>query len=147
MGTHPIFESDFDCLTVYRKVNLTMTDYDKGNVVTSQPGGPSEWSTPLCGAACCCGHPAADCCKAWCCPCLVHGAVAEKLGDDRGHWTLGTFFALFIFAPAYLAAACVQRGRVRQQHNIEGSDCSDFCAVWCCSVCALSQMKTQTGAE
>merc|ERR1712130_829266 len=94
MGTHPIFESDFDCLTVYRKVNLTMTDYDKGNVVTSQPGGPSEWSTPLCGAACCCGHPAAECCKAWCCPCLVHGAVAEKLGDDRGHWTLGTFFCL-----------------------------------------------------
>ena len=73
------------------------------------------------------------------CPCVPVGQAAEAAGC--GHCTVCAIACIF-FPPI----ACCVRGAVRRKRNIVGDCCSDACALFCCQVCAISQMARESGA-
>jgi Cys-rich protein (TIGR01571 family) len=82
------------------------------------------------------------CCCSYFCPCYVVGKVAESVGASCCCHSL--IFCLF--TPLSLCCQCSIRGRVRQQHGIEGSLCGDVCCTLFCTFCALAQEAMEMNA-
>ncbi|XP_063060217.1 placenta-specific gene 8 protein-like [Engraulis encrasicolus] len=89
------------------------------------------WSTNLCD---CCDDMSICCCGLWCYPCLV----GSTLSDVNENSCLGCC-GCGCPSPVHLAL----RYGVRKQYGIEGSLCSDWCKVACCSVCSMCQVARE----
>merc|ERR1711970_44511 len=115
MGTHPIFESDFDCLTE----NMS-------------------FAHGICG----CFSNMTTCMLGWCCPCVLFGNTAAKVGQTdclKG--------CLSMFVPCLnLYCLCQNRKMVREANGIEGSAGGDFACTYCCGCCALIQQAYTVNA-
>jgi len=104
---------------------------NNGNVLKTN----YHFSNEMCG---CCSNPGL-CLLSLFCPCVPVGQAAEAA--DCGNCMVCAI-ACLCFPPV----ACCVRGAVRRKRNIVGDCCSDACAVFCCQVCAISQMARESGA-
>ena len=50
-----------------------------------------------------------------------------------------------VFGISLCVIGCQLRGFVRNQKNIEGGACGDFCCMCCCNCCSLIQMSKEYG--
>merc|ERR1712141_400961 len=111
MGTHPIFESDFDCLTENKYM---------------------PWAHGLFG----CFSEMHTCLLGYCCPCVLFGQTAAKIGQTdsclKG--------CLVTCVPCLnLYCMCKQREKIRTNEGEDGSAVMDCLTVYCCGCCALIQ--------
>ncbi|KAL9330233.1 hypothetical protein ACSQ67_005236 [Phaseolus vulgaris] len=101
-----------------------------------QPKPIVEWSSGLCDCFSDCGI----CCLTWWCPCVTFGRIAEIV--DRGSSSCATTGALYTLL-GLIRCACIYsrfyRSKMREQHGLEGSGCTDCFIHCCCEPCALSQ--------
>jgi len=96
-----------------------------------------------------CGDGCGEIIKMTFCPCCGHRDIAKALGKDAKLWCCGTciLYSLFpLFPCAAGIAGCLQRGAVRDAHEIDGSERDDFCIFCCFGPCSLIQSKTELNA-
>jgi Cys-rich protein (TIGR01571 family) len=96
-----------------------------------------DWEHGLCG----CFGNAAVCLVTYFVPCYTAGMVADKIGDSC------IFHSLIFFVPG-LGCFCgaLERHKLREKHNIEGSMIGDFLAWYICPLCALVQESQEIDA-
>jgi len=123
MGTHPIFESDFDCLTDSIKKSLSMGEFKHG----------------ICG----CFDNLATCCIAYFIPCVTAGQNAEQVG--QGSCLVHGILSMIPFVNIFCIAQ--NRSEVRTAVGIEGNFCSDLMCTCCCPLCVLVQSKNTLDAN
>jgi len=96
-----------------------------------------DWQHGLCG---CCDNCKTLLCV-WCCPCIVAGKIAEKVGENC------CLCGLSMFVPILnLICRAQVRGKVRDQKGIGGSFLGDLAYSCCCGPCALCQEANEVGA-
>merc|ERR1711893_68209 len=108
--------------------------------VTTQPKPQAmgKWTHGLCG---CCSD-CRICACTYFCPCVIQGEIAERTGKCSSacvYGGLGLVFCPLIF----MILTCQQRKHVREQHDIPGSDCGDFCLSYFCGLCVIAQSRLQ----
>lgn len=93
-----------------------------------------EWNHGLFGCFSNCGI----CLLSYFLPCYVHGKTAEAVGEDC------LLCGLSIFVPILnWYAIIVTRGKVREQHGIEGDITNDALSSICCPFCSIAQQSAQ----
>mmetsp|Transcript_4563 Transcript_4563/g.11480 ORF Transcript_4563/g.11480 Transcript_4563/m.11480 type:complete len:162 (-) Transcript_4563:83-568(-) len=118
------------------------------------PMGSSMWSTGFCD---CCGPPGGCvlCCKAFWCPCVIYGELAERLrgseamfgGDNRNACLMycgADFLPPIIGCPSLgFLLHCQARQSVRTRYGITEEPCCDCLAAFCCSTCSFVQIHKE----
>ncbi|KMZ66016.1 plant cadmium resistance 2 [Zostera marina] len=98
---------------------------------------PAKWSTGLL----CCLDDIGNCCLTCLCPCITFGRIAEVV--DGGTTTCcasGSLYALIMcLTGCSCLYSCFYRSKLRGQHLLEESPCSDCLVHCCCESCALCQ--------
>merc|ERR1712227_175369 len=168
MGTHPIFESDFDCLTDKMTENdeLSAKDYQLGTKTQN------DSVLELCA---CCGKPGYMkwLCYTFFCYGFAMNTLAKHMGEGKkkqfiivflmilalqlvnsvlrglvfttGDYDLIVYINIvslvyFVFAVFMMIQMCKQRRRFVESHGVTESDCTSCCTVFWCSYCAYGQM-------
>jgi len=89
-----------------------------------------DWSHGLFGCFDDCG----TCIVTWFCPCYTFGKNAEAVGESCILCGLAFYVPLVdLFCMANI------RGKIREQHGIDGSFVSDLLLSCCCPLCTLVQ--------
>ncbi|XP_031271751.1 protein PLANT CADMIUM RESISTANCE 2-like [Pistacia vera] len=87
-----------------------------------------------------CFSDISSCCLTTWCPCVAFGRIAEIV--DKGS------SSCFAIGALYLLLHCTRCGwifnffyrhKMREQYNLEGSNCGDFCMSCFCEYCAICQ--------
>ncbi|OWF36561.1 protein PLANT CADMIUM RESISTANCE 3-like isoform X3 [Mizuhopecten yessoensis] len=94
-----------------------------------------EWANGLCG----CMSNCTLCLITYIAPCYTAGKNAEAVGDSC--IMVAVVWYLFPAAGAYLCAKV--RGKIREQHQIEGGFGGDCLVHLFCPICALVQDAQQ----
>jgi Cys-rich protein (TIGR01571 family) len=96
-----------------------------------------DWEHNLCG----CFSNLGVCIVTYFVPCYTAGMVASKVGDSC------IFHSLIFFVPG-LGCFCgaLERDKLRDQRNIEGSMVGDCLAWYLCTACALVQEAQEVDA-
>lgn len=121
------FHSQQSSQSSHPNINITSAP----TVVTYQPSKDKEekraWSSDLCS---CCAD-ISTCCQVMFCPVCTVMCISHKTHE-------GWYMPLCV--PMSLLAL---RVKIRTHQNIEGSICKDCCAVSCCTLCSICQMKRE----
>ncbi|KAK3592626.1 hypothetical protein CHS0354_008166 [Potamilus streckersoni] len=111
-------------------------------IINQQPQvrrGPRDWSTGLCG----CLEDVTSCLLTWCCTPYYSCYLAMELGESC---CLPLCFGPGECMPSggypvpWLVAL---RVKVREANKIQGSIMGDCCAVCCCPLCVMCQLKRE----
>ena len=101
--------------------------------MTEKVGG-SDWQIGLCD---CCGDCKTLIVSYFCAVCQIAHQKATVEGQECG---IGQFLCAFCFPHCCL---CQVRTKIREKYGIEGSAASDFCAAFCCTLCAIVQQQRE----
>ncbi|KAL6048638.1 Plac8 onzin related protein 1 [Balamuthia mandrillaris] len=109
----------------------------------------AEWQHGICD----CCHDGGVCCKSFCCGCYQFGKNMEK-SQHEGCPTLNKWACCCCYVLAYAAyyipgviLSTVNRGKIREAKNIEGSTGGDFFASLCCPCCVIAQESYELGVD
>jgi len=96
-----------------------------------------DWEHNLCG----CFTNLGVCIVTYFVPCYTAGRVADKVGDS-------CICHLIFFLIPFLGCFCgaLERHKLRDQNNIEGSLCGDMITFFICPLCALVQEANEVDA-
>jgi len=94
----------------------------------------ANWDVELCD----CFSDIKVCLISWfCSPCQIAYQIAGVEGHECGI-SDGILPCLFPFC-----CAISVRGKIREKYGIQGSCMNDFCVVWLCGICAITQQTRQ----
>lgn len=97
----------------------------------------AEWQNGLFG----CFGNMTTCIMGYFVPCYVHGKNSEAVGDD---------FLMCCLAYTFLGVPCIfvglNRQKIREQKNIEGSIIGDICIAAFCDCCVLIQQANEVNS-
>ena len=107
---------------------------------SGQGSGTAEWKHDICGNCSPCGM----CCLTCCCAPISNMLLAEQMGLEGFEYKYLSLLdylgggGIFTFISTML-----MREKVREKYNIEGSTGGDCFAAFCCTTCAICQMRNQ----
>ncbi|KAM4058484.1 PLAC8 family protein [Hirsutella rhossiliensis] len=99
-----------------------------------------EWQSNLFNCA-----PCGTCLLSTCLPCILIGRTSGRMRDPSMETYEDLNSECMIFSAIHCLTgfgwvyAMMKRGEIRDEYGIEGSDCSDCCASYCCLCCVLIQ--------
>ena len=83
-------------------------------------------------------------CLTCCCPPISNMLLAEKMGLEGFEYK---YLSLFDYVGGggicTFISTMLMRDKVRERYNIEGSTGGDCCIAFCCTSCAICQMRNQ----
>ncbi|KAL4914913.1 PLAC8 family-domain-containing protein [Aspergillus aurantiobrunneus] len=108
----------------------------------------NEWSNSVWD----CCSPAKTCFMGWCCPCLLHGRVSERLEDPalkQGDYANGEccLFVLANYCGLAWVLVMMKRRDMREKFGIKGSVGEDCIISCCCPCCVLVQHEKELDAQ
>ncbi|MES1920655.1 hypothetical protein MHBO_002306 [Bonamia ostreae] len=111
------------------------TNTDKNNKPLILGGKKQEWKYGLCS---CCADPLATL-SACFFPCFIQGKTYALASQNDTATVYIVVFLLVDLLGLGLCGNLYLRIKVREENEIRGSGCDDFCVSLCCGPCALVQ--------
>ncbi|KAL7926947.1 PLAC8 family domain-containing protein [Trichoderma austrokoningii] len=94
-----------------------------------------------------CCSPGGLCLKTFFCPCIVYGKSQARLHNKLDNYSCCNgsccLFAVLFHLGCQCIPATMQRGAIRERHNLEGGGFGDFCKSCWCTCCVLMQNEKE----
>eukprot|EP00796_Vickermania_ingenoplastis_P012307 gene12307-8448_t len=100
---------------------------------------PRDWMASFCG----CFDDCCGCLDVWCC---LHCQISRQWSVAKDHkvgFNIPICLLLHFLPCTICCVGASVRSSTRERYNIKGNTCADCCAVYCCTLCAISQIMRE----